>query len=215
MGVDHPADLINAYRSDRLIYRAIEDNEADKKFVFENNNDPVLQYMSSPRILKPESNAGFEQFLSFGKDCLVNAIACLPPLLKEGEEARMAPTDVKTADLARATPIGFVCITGSKTMAHHRGGMLGISILSPFTAKGYGGEMINWALDWSFRRANLHRVELGTWSCNHNAIKLYRSLGFVEEGRAREALILDRKFVDIINFSMLEGEWEKLRGISN
>ena len=224
MGVDHSPDLKTAFSSERLIFRALEDNDGDKKFVFDMNNDALVQTMSNLTVLKPKSAAGFQKFMDFAQGCPIMAIACLPPFVRDDDgadtETRMSPPDVVSQeDKARATPIGFVSIMAARgnteTTGHHRCGQLGISILRPFTGKGYGGEMINWVLDWSFRRANLHRVELGTWSVNHNAIKLYRSLGFVEEGRDREALMLDRKWVDLVRFSMLEHEWEKLRRISS
>lgn len=221
MGIDHSQDLKFESCSERLIFRALEENDDDKKFVFAINNDPLVQVMSSMALFKPSNMAAFDKFVEFGKKALLVAIACLPPFVKDENgddtEVRVAPADVKTDESRRATtPIGFVVIMSrGDALAHHRCGQLGISILAPFTGKGYGGEMINWVLDWSFRKANLHRVELGTWSVNHNAIKLYRSIGFVQEGREREAFVLDRKWVDVLKFSMLEGEWEKLRGISS
>lgn len=224
MGPQHPDDLRFAFRSERLVFRALEDNDVDKQFIFECNNDPIVTAMSGLNLVKPESMAGFEKFMAFHKTCSHAVIACLPPLLKDadGKEdaagTRMAPRDVGTAQLKDTVPIGFVQLGmhGSPGAAdHHRCANLGIAILSPFQGKGYGGEMINWMLDWAFRRQNLHRVELGCWSYNANAVKLYRSLGFVEEGRSREAVLHDRKWWDIVHFGMLENEWEKLRGISN
>lgn len=226
MGVEHPDDIRFAFRSERLVFRAIEDNEADRQFVFEMQNDPVCTAMGSMGVLRPESRASFEGFMTFAKSCPHVAVACLPPLLEAGGAAdgkgeggaRLSPRDVGTAQLKDTTPIGFVIIMNfnkQEGVARHRNGMLGISILGPYTGKGYGGEMINWMLDWAFRRLNLHRVELGCWSVNTNAIKLYRSLGFVEEGREREALIVDRKWADVLRFGMLEHEWERLRGISD
>lgn len=223
MGVEHPDDLRFAFRSERLVYRALEDNEADKKFAFEMENDPVCTAMGSMGVLKPVSMANFEGLMSFAKSCPHFAVACLPPLLQqEGADgdagARMAPRDVRTAQLKDATPIGYVTIMNFNKrdpMCRHRNGMLGITIMGPYQRKGFGGEMINWMLDWAFRRQNLHRVELGCWSVNTNAMQLYRSLGFVEEGRDREAIIVDRKWADVVRFAILEHEWEKLRGISN
>ncbi|KAH8910974.1 acyl-CoA N-acyltransferase [Coniochaeta sp. PMI_546] len=222
MGVTHPDDLRFAFRSERLVFRALEDNEADKKFIFDINNDPIATAMGSMVVLKPVDMGKFEKFMEYAKSCHLMAVACLPPLVKDDDgkdtEARLAPRDVTTDQLKDTTPIGFVTITrrGSpENAAPHRCGGLGITLMERFTGQGYGGEMINWILDWAFRRLNLHRVELGTWGNNANAIKLYRSLGFVEEGRDREALLFERKWVDILRFSMLEGEWEKLRGITS
>jgi len=213
--VAYPDHIRFAYRTERLVFRALDDNDTDKNFVFEIGNDPIVTAMSSMILLRPAPASNFEKFADFAKSCQLMAIACLPPLAKGSElpDSRVSPRDVTTAQLKDTTPIGYVCVMGD--LSRHRRGTLGISILEPFTGKGYGREMLNWALDWGFASANLHRMELQTWSNNENALKLYRSLGFVEEGVDRETMVFDRKFIDLIRFGMLEGEWEKLRGISS
>jgi RimJ/RimL family protein N-acetyltransferase len=223
MGVEHPDDLRFAFRWERLVYRALEDNAVDRQFVFEINNDPISTAMGSPILLKPVPMAGFESFMALNKAGVHVAIACLPPLIKddEGKEGttRMAAREVTTSQLKETTPIGFVGLMkagpAAESITVSRCGSLAIAVLTPYTGKGYGREMINWMLDWGFRRHNLHRIELGCWSHNPNAIKLYRSMGFVEEGRSRETTMYDRKWSDTLHFGMLESEWEKLRGISN
>lgn len=226
MGVPYDADMVNAWRSKRLIYRAMEENEADKKFMTALGNDPVVLGLSSPQLLKPQGEGDTKKFMEFlSKSCLV-VLACIPPeALAENESAvdgtegsakTASPpsSDAKhtTPKEAAPTPIGFVAIGESK-FSHHRNGQIGISMLEKYRGKGYGGEMINWILDWGFRRAGLHRIEIGGFSYNPNALKLYRSLGFVDEGREREAAYYDRKWYDIVKLSMLEHEWEKLRGV--
>ncbi|OIW28879.1 acyl-CoA N-acyltransferase [Coniochaeta ligniaria NRRL 30616] len=222
MGVEHPDDLRFAFRSERLVFRALEDNDDDKKFIFDLNNDPISAGMGSLAVLKPASMAEFEKATEAAKTCRLFVVACLPPFVKDADgkdtETRMAPRNVTTGRLRDATPIGFVAVwPGGKLeiFGQHRCGSLSVGLLTPFTGKKYGGDVINWTLDWAFRRANLHRVELAVMGINANAIKLYRSLGFVEEGRDREAAVFDRKWVDLIRFGMLEGEWEKLRGITS
>lgn len=221
MGVEHPDDLRFAFRSERLVFRAIEDNEADKKFVFDLNNDPITTAMGSLGVLKPVNMAKFDKFMEWAKTCHLMAIACLPPLVKDDDNKdntrRISPRDVTTDQLKDTTPIGIIAIMSkgsAETLSLHRGGSLGIALLQLFTGQGYGGEAIDWALDWAFRRLNLHRVDLQTWGNNANAIRLYRRLGFVEEGREREAMVFERRWVDIVMFGMLEGEWERLRGIT-
>ena len=91
--------------------------------------------------------------------------------------------------------------------------MIGLSLAEEFRGQGYGGEAINWVLDWAFQHAGLHRIGLSAFSYNHNALKLYRKLGFVEEGREREAVFQNRAWHDIVLLSMLEHEWEELRGL--
>lgn len=50
---------------------------------------------------------------------------------------------------------------------------------------GLGKAMLSAALDWARAEPSVRRVELGVLATNPGALALYRSLGFVEEGRFR------------------------------
>jgi diamine N-acetyltransferase len=63
------------------------------------------------------------------------------------------------------------------------------------------------ALEHAFRDRNLHRVFLYVLVTNERAIRLYRKLGFVEEGRLREAAFKQGRFVDLLVMSVLAGEF--------
>ena len=79
--------------------------------------------------------------------------------------------------------------------------------------QGYGAEAISWAVDWAFKFANVHKVEISTSSYNERASHLYQKLGFSLEGRKREVIYVNRKYYDEIEFGMLESEWKRLRGL--
>ncbi len=49
---------------------------------------------------------------------------------------------------------------------------------------------------------------------NTNAIKTYEKAGFVLEGRQRQADWSNRRWNDVLLYSISETEWEALRGIS-
>ncbi len=217
-----PPSVEDAWRSERLVYRAIEDNEEDKTWICENiDKDPVNMVMGSLGAFKPGSMASAANFIQRTKGSMLRVFACLPPADedygngKEGDE-KTEKTKEKGKGKGKPTPIGYVALFsgGGPDGAHHRSAHLGINLARLFRGKGYSREVINWVLDWGFYRAGLHRVGLGVFSFNMHALELYRSLGFVEEGRQREAVLYERKWWDIIDMGMLEGEWEKLRGIA-
>jgi len=79
--------------------------------------------------------------------------------------------------------------------------------------QGYGAEAISWAVDWAFKFANVHKVEIQASSYNERARHLYQKLGFSLEGKKREVIYIDRKYYDVIEFGMLESEWKRLRGL--
>lgn len=96
-------------------------------------------------------------------------------------------------------------------MAHHRCSEFGIDIKTEYQAQGYGGEAIDWMLDWAFKNAGLHRVECNVLGWNTRAHKVYRRFGFKEEGRRRECLFKDDKWWDEVHLGILKNEWQGIR----
>lgn len=72
--------------------------------------------------------------------------------------------------------------------------------------QGYGRAAIRTLLDYAFRLANLRRVWLRTHSENERAIRAYRSVGFVEEGRMREHAWLAGRYVDVVIMGILRSD---------
>ena len=60
-------------------------------------------------------------------------------------------------------------------------------------------------IDHAFGGLGLHRVGLTVFSFNERAIRSYRSVGFVVEGRAREAIWREGRWWDEISMSILDG----------
>jgi RimJ/RimL family protein N-acetyltransferase len=67
-------------------------------------------------------------------------------------------------------------------------GYMGIYIRETFTNQGAGTQLIEYLLNWAKNQRNLEKICLGVTSINELAIKVYRRLGFVEEGRQRKQL---------------------------
>lgn len=73
---------------------------------------------------------------------------------------------------------------------------LGIGIAREWQGRGVGRQLITRLLDWADNWAGVLRVELTVHADNERAIALYRSLGFVEEGRHRAYAMKDGRYVD-------------------
>ncbi len=78
--------------------------------------------------------------------------------------------------------------------------------------RGFGTEATRLMLDHAFGTLGLHRIGLSVFSFNERAIRSYQSCGFVIEGRAREAIWRDGRWWDEISMSVLQSDWEALRG---
>ncbi|WP_104180271.1 GNAT family N-acetyltransferase [Arthrobacter sp. B0490] len=75
--------------------------------------------------------------------------------------------------------------------------------------QGYGTEAGRAVIAHAFDVIGLHRVALEVYAFNPRAVQSYRKIGFVEEGRMRDALHWDGEWVDALMMSILSTD---LRG---
>ncbi|KAL2814020.1 acyl-CoA N-acyltransferase [Aspergillus granulosus] len=202
------------FRSKRLIYRAIEDNDDDKSFFHTHTNELAMHLLASTILPRPRSKTSSNEFHAIHRARLLSVMICLPRG-ENGSEPQNedAIANGKAEAWQTAIPIGRLSLNnpmGAFT-SHHRNAIMGISLIESARGKGYGREAINWALDWAFEIAGLHRVSLDVLATNVRALRLYQSVGFVEEGRQREAVWQYRKWHDVVELGILEDEWLKLR----
>jgi RimJ/RimL family protein N-acetyltransferase len=73
---------------------------------------------------------------------------------------------------------------------------------------GLGRAGTRFAVDYGFRQLNLNRISLQVLATNPRARALYESLGFVHEGRLRQAQYKNGAYVDVELMSMLRAEYE-------
>jgi RimJ/RimL family protein N-acetyltransferase len=76
---------------------------------------------------------------------------------------------------------------------------------------GYGSEATGLMVDHAFGTLGLHRVALAVFAFNERAIRAYRRVGFVVEGRSREAIWRDGRYWDELHMSILAHEWATRR----
>jgi len=69
----------------------------------------------------------------------------------------------------------------SRRTRHH--GMLGISVATAWQQRGVGRALMTTLIDWCRAHPDIERVCLWVFANNTPALALYRSLGFIEEGR--------------------------------
>lgn len=206
-----------AFKSERLIYKAMEDTDAHKDWLFKNVwSTPVNAGLANPSVFMPASTTNCKKdFETIINKTLLPILICLPASGKAaGENKPESEEDQKEKDDEDDTIIGYICLSKSGNEAFRRKTAIGIQIADKYQNKGYGREAINWALDWAFTWADMHRVEIGTASFNDRGAALYESIGFKREGVTREAFFMNRKWHDLIEFGMLVHEWEELRNLS-
>ncbi|CRL25967.1 Acyl-CoA N-acyltransferase [Penicillium camemberti] len=105
-------------------------------------------------------------------------------------------------------PVGTLFLKSShRDMVHHRCSKLEVSIIKEH--QHYEAEAINWALNWAFNSANLHRVEVAIPSWNLRMGKLCDEVGFHTEGERKECYFKDGEWWNEVNMSMLKKDWKE------
>jgi RimJ/RimL family protein N-acetyltransferase len=80
-------------------------------------------------------------------------------------------------------------------------------VLQP-KGQGYGRACVRLLAQMAFRDLGAHRFWLDVRSANARALALYRSEGFVEEGRLRESVKSGSGYDSLVVLSMLKDEYE-------
>ena len=102
---------------------------------------------------------------------------------------------------------GFVILQGCRNP--HGSVELKRLVLQP-KGLGYGRACVRLLAEMAFRDLRAHRFWLDVKSANARALALYRSEGFVEEGRLRESVRSGDGYDSLVVLSMLEAEHRAL-----
>ena len=78
--------------------------------------------------------------------------------------------------------------------------------------RGLGTDAMRGLLRHAFEELNLHRVSLRVYTFNERAMKSYAKLGFVEEGRLRQAMFRHGAWHDVVLMAILADEWFEKHG---
>lgn len=86
----------------------------------------------------------------------------------------------------------------------HRG-EFGMGVLREWRGKGVGKLLVQKLIQWAKQEGNpVEKIELMVLAENIPAIRLYKSLGFVEEGRvSREVKLSEGRYIDGISMGLL------------
>lgn len=105
---------------------------------------------------------------------------------------------------------GLHALPASLRRAHVR--MLGLAVAPDWQGRGLGRQMMLRLLDWADHWAGVLRIELFVHTDNERAAALYRSLGFVEEGRHRGYAMKAGRYVDSLSMARLHPHPPRIPG---
>ena len=88
-----------------------------------------------------------------------------------------------------------------------RAAEVGIVIDTDARGQGYGTEALRLLVEFAFVRLNMRRIVLMTLASNAGALRSYTKVGFVEEGRRREAAYVRGAYIDMVDMGLLRSEF--------
>ncbi len=107
--------------------------------------------------------------------------------------------------LAEGKLIGGVSLGSSSP--ENRSAVLGIALGDKtYWDGGYGTDTMRTICRFGFEMMNLHRIELEVYAANERAVHVYEKVGFVAEGRRRDASYKFGRYEDVLIMGLLEGE---------
>lgn len=157
--------------------------DRDHPFLVELHNDPlVLQNVTHPEPITIEQHIKWWESIK----------------TKSTEKRLLFTIDGHSAGFAKFYDIDIV----------NSNCVLGADIHKDFRGRGYGKELWRLMLSYAFNRLNLHRVGLTTAEYNDVGRRLYKNMGFVEEGKLLQSLKRNGYYYDQISMCMLRKWWE-------
>lgn len=175
------------FQSARLRLRAVE--EEDYAVFHDWWSDPDLMALQSTRTIRlvgePRNRAMFESWMESPDDGTI------------GFSIVERSTDLL---------IGFCSLWGATIKDRQAELAIGIGE-ADYRGKMYGPEAMRLLLAYAFGELNYHRVFLTVLADNEPAVRAYRKVGFVEEGRMRRSIWRDGRWKDQLLMAILQDEF--------
>ena len=155
-----------------------------------------MEWINDPEVMK-----GLTLYLPMG---MWEEEEWFAGLAKRPQAERPLTVDIPDGDSWRA--IGNLAVFNIDSVARSAevGIMLGDKSI---WNQGYGTEAMRLLLKHGFETLNLNRIQLYVYDANIWAIRTYEKVGFVHEGRKRQALFKNGEYQDILVMSILRSEW--------
>ncbi|PEX92751.1 GNAT family N-acetyltransferase [Bacillus cereus] len=84
--------------------------------------------------------------------------------------------------------VGFLLFNRYELERLRHVGTMGMGIREAYCNQGIGTKLIEFLISWAKEQKGLEKICLGVVSANDRAIKVYKRMGFVEEGRQRKQI---------------------------
>ena len=132
-------------------------------------------------------------------------------ILENLSETRLYPPNMPSSMVFRIehedTLIGEI---GFRTIKwFNRKAEISLFITPEYQGKGHGKQALLMLMKFAFKKMNMYRLEAEVIDNNDRAKSLVEKLGFVLEGRLRDAKYNDGNYYDILRYGMLISEYDE------
>lgn len=117
---------------------------------------------------------------------------------KKIKKFREAPGKIYLVAEVKNEIAGFISFDNWDTRRTSHTGLFSVFIKKKWRSKGIGKILVKGLLSWGSTNPVNKKISLAVFSTNKNAIKLYKKLGFIQEGRCPRDMIIAGKYVDSI-----------------
>lgn len=143
---------------------------------------------------------GESDFLTFGKGQFGGSIEQEEDFIKNVLTKENALFIIAEVD---GKLIGNLNFSGSLRQRNAHVGEFGVSVLKEYWGNGIGEKLINYLIDWTKTSGIIRKINLRVRSDNLRGIRLYKKLGFVEEGIVKRDFLVNDKFYDSLIMGLL------------
>jgi RimJ/RimL family protein N-acetyltransferase len=172
--------------TDRLIINVMEAVDLEEVRIL-HNDDSTLEWLTDPTHVSPLMQEQWYQEISLSSTSQ-RYIARL-----KKDQTFVGVFRIDRMDLRNSSAI------------------VGADVVPELRRQGMATEMFKYFLDYLFRGCGLNRLGLETLAINTGAIKMYKRLGFKQEGQLRKAIFRKNMFQELILMGLLREEWSDMQ----
>ena len=174
-------------KGNKIILRPVESQDIEKFYKWRNDPDIKKMAMMHPFPVTLESEKKWFENISNNKD---NKLIIF-----------------SVVDNSDKRVVGFIRLFNINWI--HRYSYFGIVLGEEIArGKGFGKDAVKLIVDYALNTLNLHKIVLEVIDANNIAIELYKQLGFIEEGRLKNQVLIDNHWHDVLIMSLLKDKEE-------
>lgn len=173
-----------------------EINVSDKKIIIRKAN----KYDAEALIGYLNVIGGESDFLTFGTGQFGSTVQQEEDFIESALEKENALFIIAEVN---GKVIGNLNFSGGSRGRTAHAGEFGVSVLKEYWGNGIGEELIKYLISWGRNSGIIRKINLRVRTDNTRGIKLYKKLGFLEEGLIKRDFLINGEFYDSLFMGLL------------